>query len=414
MHSRTVCRLLLTLVLLTWGHGAVAKTVLPFLVPSSVTGDATRLFHTLTQDFQAQRPDIAIVLKTFASYESLMDHVLAETRAGRDVGLFVAEVSTTSELRAAKAILPFRDAFGDGLPAFRARFVPSFLGNSYSSDGTFWSAPYFRGMPIAYYNLAELAKIGVGAQALPTDWAGFEALLVRLREVTHRPPFVLGGDWYDWLFEALAAGTEAPLGFDDNGVVIDTPGAIEALALLKRLKDQGLMIRTPVWKATINGFAENIFPVVFYSNGGMRMVQDTAGFPWATEQLPRLSRRGVPAGGGNLFLSAAMGEEQRQAAVAFLDFLLSPTHQASLSAATGYFPVVRAAFEDPRLRRLTEQDSYAGVYRNLEHVTAKLMAPNSSAVRLAVKGAIDRCLDHNIAPDVALHEAQASLTAKRP
>ncbi len=387
---------------------ASAGTTLQFMVPSSATGDANRLFFELAQDFQQRSPDITVELVNLSNYDEVTNRVIHDTAAGHSAGLFVAELSSTLELQAAGAIQPIDDAMGAQFPAFKAALLPGFLGNS--GDGVrFLSAPYFRSMPIAFYNLDALTAAGLPVDALPASWGEFETLLEQLAAKTGRPPFALAGDWYDWLFEALAATTGNGLKSDKigHGLVLNSPDSVATLGFLKRLRQKGLMVRSPSWKGTINAFAIGAFPVVFYSSGGASVVEKAAHFSWTTHFLPRHATNNVPVGGGNLFLSAHMRPDEEAAALRFMGYLYSPAAQAKLSQATGYFPVTRAAFDEPAMvKRYGGSDAFGRMHANLTNATAKLMPRNNLKVRAIVKAAIDRSLDDDVPPEQSLDRAQ--------
>jgi sn-glycerol 3-phosphate transport system substrate-binding protein len=406
-----VKRIILALCLaLAVSPAAWAGTKLQFLVPSAATGDSNRLFFELARNFQSQSPGMEIEVISLSSYDEVVGRVKAETAAKRSAGLFVAELSTTIELQRAGAILPMGPAMGAGFESFKAALVPSFLGNS--SDGaTFLSAPYFRSQPVAYYNLDALAAVGYSQDNLPASWAEFETLLEKLTAKSGRPAFALGGEWYDWLFEALAATTGDGLRGDVPGVGLAAAGSVETLGFLQRLSKKGLLARSPGWKGTINAFSIGAFPVVFYSSGGAGLVERSARFPWVAGFIPRHSAKSVPVGGGNLFLSAHMSGAERDAALAFIRYLYSPAAQATMSEQTGYFPVTQAAFGEPAM---VNRYGLAGAYRrlsaNLPNAGAKLMTADNLKVRALTKAAIDRSLDEGQKPADSLARAAREVT----
>lgn len=386
--------------------GMASATKLKFIVPSAATADANRLFVELAQEFQRRSPDVTIEVVKLSDYDEVVGLVVSETAAKRGAGLFVAELSTTLELQAAGAIQPLDEAMGAQFPAFKASLLRSFLGNS-SDGGHFLSAPYFRSMPVAFYNLDALAEAGIGRDALPASWDEFEKLLEKLKDKRGKPAFILGADWYDWLFEALAATTPNGLKAENGTLTLDSPGAVEALRLLQRWQKKGLMVRSPSWKGAINAFSGGAYPVTFYSSGGAGMAENSAHFAWAINFIPRHSAKSVPVGGGNMFLSSHLNADEQAAAIRFLTFLYSPAAQAMVSEATGYFPVTQAAFDEPSMiKRYRGNERYAGIYANLPNAAAKLMTLNNLRVRGVIKAAIDRTLDEGVAPETSLAEAQ--------
>jgi ABC-type glycerol-3-phosphate transport system substrate-binding protein len=193
----------------------------------------------------------------------------------------------------------------------------------------------------------------------------------------------------------------------NNKITLATPEAVEALKYWRQLKDKKLLTRSQTWKETIKGFAGGLYTVTYYSSGGMETVRSNAKFHWMADMLPKNKTYGVAVGGGNLYLSANMGQEEKDAAVKFAKFLYRPAVQARISAATGFFPVVDAAFSEPELNeRYTKDEPFVRVRKQLKFAKPKIMAANNLKVREIVKKAIDRCLNESMDPEKALQMAQ--------
>jgi ABC-type glycerol-3-phosphate transport system substrate-binding protein len=406
MEPRLICRLLPLLAALSLaGAGAAAATV-KFIVPSAATAESSRLYAQLLQEFEREEPGIHVEFVPLKNWDDVIGSVQALPPQGR-AAVVVAEVSETLELERLGLIKPFGEVaarFGDGRAAEDA-FVPEFLGNSYCQDGRLCGPPFVRSVPVAFYNLDLLA--GANADNLPATWSELEALLVRARAQLHRPPFCFGGDWYDYLFEATVRQSGGTLVDPKGRPGFDTPAAVEALGWWKRLKDRQLLVRMNSWKATLNGFVAGYCAVTWYSSGGLETVRGGARFNWIADALPRNRTAGVAVGGGNLYLTAGQAEADERAAYKLARFLFRPAVQARIAAATGFFPVVPAAFADPAMRaRLAEDPALVRIQRELPAAGAKLMSRDNLAVRAILKRAIDAALDQGVAPAAALRAAQ--------
>lgn len=382
---------------------------LRFIVPSGATSESSRLYSNLIQEFEKEEPGIQVEFKPLQSWDEVVGAIGAPA-AHRKATVFVAEVSETLELEKLELIEPFEELlaqFGN-LKTFLAPLTPEFLGNSYCRNGKFCAPPFVRSTPVALYNLDRLKPVGVTADNLPATWIEMEAMLSKLQRQTHQPPFCFGGDWYDYLFEATVRQSGGALMDAARGEVrLETPEAVEALAFWKRLKDKNLLIRVNTWKATLNAFVAGFCPVTYYSSGGMQSVHEHARFAWMAEMLPRNRAYGVAVGGGNLYVAAGMNDDERKASLKLAAFLYRPSVQARISAATGFFPVVGAAFAEPALsERYTRDQSFLRVRRQLKFAKPKLMSTDNLQVRNILKKAIDRVLDGGVAPDVALRGAQ--------
>jgi sn-glycerol 3-phosphate transport system substrate-binding protein len=390
------------------GALAAPQVALEFSVPSGATTESSRFYYQLIQEFEAANPGIKISFRPLTDWDEVIRTVSA---SDSPAGVFVAEASETLELEQRGLITPLEDLLtGEpgGLAGFLAPFVPEFLGNSLCASKKFCSPPFIRSTPVVYYNLDQLKEVGVSKEQLPTTWDEFEELLTKLREHRGKPPFVFGGDWYDYLFEATVYQAGGSL-FDPehNRFTYDTPQAVEALKFWKRLKDKGLLVRATNWKATLNSFVAGLYPVTFYTSGGIESVRADSHFNWMADMLPRNRVYGATAGGGNLYLTAHLNDGERRAALRLIRFLYIPSVQARISQASGFFPVVSAAFDEPQLKELnTTDESFVRIRRQLSHTGPRGMSTDNLQVRKALKMAIDRCLDDNVPAETSLQDAQ--------
>lgn len=385
---------------------------LKFIVPSGATSEVSRLYLNLVREFERGESGARIEFLPLSNWDDVVSSLKDLQSRGQNGGLFVAEVSETLELEKLRLIVPFEDvlhAHGGNLNEFLAPLSREFLGNSYCISKKFCAPPFVRSTPVALYNIDQLRSAGIDANDLPATWQDMEALLAKLQKQSRQPPFCLGGDWYDYLFEAAVRQAGGSL-FDGFKVTLATPEALEALRYWKRLKDLKLLRRANNWKATLNGFVAGYYPVTFYSSGGMQTVRTNAKFAWTADMLPLKKQYGVAVGGGNLYVSARLSADQQRLALKLARFLYQPSVQARISAATGFFPTVDAAFLEPELReRYTREEAFVRVRQQLKYARPKLMSVENFKVRNILKKAIDRTLDEGAAPEVALREAQAEV-----
>jgi sn-glycerol 3-phosphate transport system substrate-binding protein len=391
------------------GTLAAAPVTLEFTIPSGATSEASRFYYQLLHEFELANPDIRLTFRPLTDWDEVVDAMASPGSA--HAGVFVAEVSETLELERRGLITPLEGLLGaepGGLKGFLSPFIPEFLGNSYCASRKFCALPLIRSTPVAYYNLDQLKEAGIAKEQLPTTWREFEAMLTKLQQRRQSPPFLFGGDWYDYLFEATVRQAGGSLyDAEHNRVTFHTPQAVEALQFWKRLKDKGLLTRARNWKSTVNSFVNGLYPVTFYSSGGMETVRAGSHFNWMADMLPRDRVYGAAAGGGNLYLTAHLSKEEGAAVLRLLHFLYTPAAQARISLASGFFPVVGAAFDDPLLKeRYTKDEPFVRIRRQLNYTRPKVMSTDNLQVRKALKKAIDLCLDHNVPAGVALQQAQ--------
>jgi sn-glycerol 3-phosphate transport system substrate-binding protein len=391
-----------------WPLSAQALT-LRVTIPSGATSETTRMFANLFHQFEESEPGVKIDFCPLTDWDDVVKEIQDRVDKGQSAGLFVAELSETLELERKKLITPFGAVLSGNANEFTDRFIPEFLGNSYCSTKEFCGPPFVRSTPVALYNLDNFRSIGLDKDHLPTTWGELKSALEKLAAGQKGPPpFALGGDWYDYLFEAMVRQAGGLLQDPQSlRVSFDTPEAVEALTFWKQLKDENLLRRTHNWKSALNAFCSGLAAVTYYSSGGMDTVQQKADFPWMADRLPKNKIYSVAYGGGNLYLGPNLSQEERQAALKLTNFLYSPHIQAQISVGSGFFPVVKRAFDDPLLKeRYDTVEAYKRIKRQLQYAHPKLMTINFIEIRNILKRAIDRTLDNGQDAKQSLDQAQ--------
>lgn len=386
---------------------------LSFYVPSGATTENSRMYLELVRQFEQEHPEAQVRFVPMESYNEVLETVLTLHQQGVGDWVAVVEVSELMTLKDAGAVLNLDDRIAaepGGRGMFLQRFLPVFLTNCRGEDGTYYALPFYRSTPIIYYNLDMLRQAEVDEHKLPTTWDELENLLERLKASTGRPPFGLAPTWHEWIFEAFVRQNGGALANESNTqVLFDHPKTIETLAFWKRLKEKGLLEQFPrTWKATLKSFAlQQRYPVIYYSTGGMELVNREAGFDWATGIMPKNTTFGTPIGGANIFISTLNTSAQQQLAWELVQYVLQPHIQAQISSQSGYFPVRFDAFDDPLIKeRYQTQGNFRRARQQLEFAYPKIMTHHYQEIRKILQHAIDQALAEGVPPDQSLRTAQ--------
>jgi sn-glycerol 3-phosphate transport system substrate-binding protein len=392
------------------------KTTIQFHIPSSATLEMSRMYRYMLSVFEDENPSIHIDFQPSSSYDGVLNKVLEFSYSNKSFGVAVIEISELFTLKEAGAIIPFNEVLNKKEMSDVIKFItPEFLVNSYNEDGEFYGLPLMRSTPIIYYNMTHLKKVGFTEDELPRNWNELIVALQKLKNEYKKPPFVLANDWYDWLFEAFVKQNGGALtNKNHTQVQFDHQATIDTLVFWKYLYDEGLMTRVyGTWKANLNGFLAGQYSVIYYSSGGLGALaekEDEASlkFEWMVDLMPKNKIYSTPFGGANLFLSAQMTQDETKAAIKLIKFLLKPENQAKISKSSGYFPVVKEAYHDPRLKKLYSRKQFKRAKKQLDFANTRMMTKHNDLIRIILKKAIDRTLEDNIPPAISLKEAQES------
>lgn len=399
---------LLAFLCLFFSNYLIAQVEVLFNIPSGATAETSRTYEDIVTQFNWQHKDITIELVPTNNWDWVVSKARQQAKKRKSSGIIVAQLSETLELADGGTVIPL-DRIIANQPDFLKTFHPSFFSNSFGSDGALYGLPFLRSTPMMYYNLDMLnCKLGITAADLPKTWKEFEQLCSDYKKAApDETPFLMGGEWYEWLFEtAVLQCGGALMDERSQSVVFDSPAAIEALNYWKSLKDKQLLHIANSWKATINSFVHQQFPIVCYSSGGLATAMNESGFQWTADKMPLNRENAVSYGGANLYLSTNMTPEEEAAAWKFVQFLYEPAVQAKIASESGFAPVIIDAAEDIVMPKALYEPAYRLSREQLGQAKHKFMTPNYITVRHILKKAIIRVLDDNVAPAQALQQAQ--------
>jgi len=383
------------------------KTQIKLIVPSGVTSDLSRLYLDIIKNFEKKHPNINVEFHPQNSYEDAQDTVLHFTNQHKSAGVSIVELSQLPTLIKSNSIIAF-DKFLKSDKSFINRFIPKFLSNSYGNDKKVYGLPIFRSTPIIYYNMDRLHKIGISKANLPQTWQALKSMLHKIKNMTGKAPLLLASEWYDWLFESFVVQSQGSLnGLDYGNVDFNSSAAIEALSFWKELKDEGLMVRRKgSWKSAINLIAHGKYPVTYYSTAGMGKLLEENKIDWTTDIMPKNRVYAASVGAASIFLSNYMSPDEEIASWKLVKFLLSQSQQVKISLASGYFPVIKSAFEHEKVKKRYSLPPFKKAKEQLAFTHPKIMVPHYSKVRVILKKAIDRSLDEAMDPQKSLTIAQ--------
>ncbi|MDR2747834.1 MAG: extracellular solute-binding protein [Treponema sp.] len=134
-------------------------------------------------------------------------------------------------------------------------------------------------------------------------------------------------------------------------LVCDTEGTLELfLSAWKELYDAGAVANISDSLNDLFLTQQTVFLTANTSQLAGLLAQAGGRFEVACTYYPRINDRmnfGAGMSGSGIFMFNKGVDRRTAAAWEFVRYVLSPSVQANLSAATGYFPGVKAAFEDP-------------------------------------------------------------------
>jgi sn-glycerol 3-phosphate transport system substrate-binding protein len=324
---------------------------------SGVNGDA---INKIVTGFNSSQSAIKVDTVFQGNYDDLLAKL--NTAIGSNTAPALVQVYDIGQayMRDSAQIVPMQ-AFIDRDKFSTTDFEPAVI-NYYKYQDKLQSMPFNSSSAILYYNKAAFAEVGLDPNKPPvtfTEVADAAKKLTKKDASGATTRYGFGPSIYGWLFEQLMATSAAPYADNGNGRDNRATKVLWNSAQGKAILDW--------WKAGVDGGyffnpgidndgsanAFNAGKTAMYIESTARLrghINAIAGkFEIGTGLYPRPDSRprdgGNIIGGASLYIMKSRPAEEQQAAWEFVKYALGPAVQAQWQADTGYYPIVKAAYD---------------------------------------------------------------------
>jgi len=397
--------------------GASLAVDLEFYFPVAVGGTAADTIEQLTAEYGAANPDVNITAIYAGSYSDAGQKALTAARGGTPPQLSVLLSTQMFTLIDEDVIVPFDAYLTDEEKAeWIGGFYPSFMENS-QTGGKTYGIPFQRSTPVLYWNKEAFKAAGLDPEVAPANWDEMvemgKALTLKddAGNVTQWGVRIPSAGFPYWLFQGLSTPAGAILASaDGNKVNFNDAKVVEALEYLVDLsKTHEIMQPGSIeWGPTPKAFFEGETAMMWTTTGNLTNVRSNAPFDFGVAMLPAKERRGAPTGGGNFYLFKDSTDEQKDAAVDFVQWITAPEQAATWSIATGYIAPRAETWDTDKMKAYTADFPQALVARDqLEFAVAELSTFENGKVTQAFNDALAAAIAGEKTAQDALDEAQA-------
>lgn len=390
---------------------------LEFYFPVAVGGAAADTIEQLAAEYAAANPDVNITAIYAGSYQDAGQKALTAARGGNPPQLSVLLSTQMFTLIDEDVIVPFDDFLSEEEKSdWIGGFYPSFMENS-QTGGKTYGIPFQRSTPVLYWNKEAFAAAGLNPEVAPANWDEMvemgKALTLKdsAGNVTQWGVRIPSAGFPYWLFQGLSTPAGAILAnAEGNKVNFNDPKVVEALEYLVALSaEHGIMQPGSIdWGPTPKAFFEGETAMMWTTTGNLTNVRNNAPFDFGVAMLPAKERRGAPTGGGNFYLFKDSTDEQKDAAVDFVQWITAPEQAAAWSIATGYIAPRPDTWETQTMKGYAADFPPALVARDqLEYAVAELSTYENGKVTQALNDALLAAISGEKSAKEALDEAQA-------
>ncbi|MUK87374.1 extracellular solute-binding protein [Ornithinibacillus sp. L9] len=402
----SLCAILVIILAACSSTTSSEEVEIDFYFPVAVGGPIANIVDDLVDEFEEENPNITVNANFGGSYAETMTQVMASVQGGNPpelAVLFSIDLFTLLENDVIEEMTPlFDEAYFDD-------FYDGFMANSSIGDEV-WSIPFQRSTIVLYYNKNAFAEAGLDPDQPPTTW---DELVEYGKKLTTDEQWGLeipSTGYQYWMLQALTLQTEDNImSYDGKETYFDAPYVKESMDFWMDLSQEHQIMPEGVieWATVPSDFLSGKTAMMYHTTGNLSNVKENAEFDFGVSFLPANNQYGSPTGGGNIYLFKDVPEENRDAAIKFIEFLTEPERVAQWSIDTGYVATRESAYETDKLKKYVEEFPAALVAREqLEYSDSELATYQNGEVQKILNDNIQSILTGDRTVDEALERAQ--------
>ncbi|PTM58572.1 ABC transporter substrate-binding protein [Desmospora activa] len=298
----------------------------------------------------------------------------------------------------------------------------------YTIDDQLNSMPFNTSNPILYYNKDRFEEAGLDPDTPPTTFEEVEKAAKQLTDDGNKgASFAM----YGWFMEQFFANQGAELVNNGNGrdklatqSLLSSDAGVETLTWWKKMIDDKTALNLGrKTDDTKKAFTSGQVAMTLDSTASLRGIVDSVGdkFEVGTAPLPRpkgADEGGVIVGGASLYILNNRPETEQEAAWKFIEFLTQPKQQAYWHIHTGYFPITKAAYDEPAIKENMEKFPQFQTAVDQLHDTTLNRATQGALMgvfpeaRQITEKAMEEVINGQKTPEKALKDAEKEITQK--
>ena len=369
--------------------------------------DTIETIETFARAFNASQKDYIIEPIYAGNYPEASIKLLTAVSNGTEPVIFDAEVTVFAKLVEEKAALPLSDLTATLTEEFVSDVYPA-LWNYGVVDGERYGLPWNMSLPVLFYNASLFKQRGVDP---PQTWEDFEEAAKKL---TTRQTKGYINVSMSFIFETMITTRGGRIVTEDGRPNFNSPQAIEALTMLKRMTDDR--------HVTNRSIAEiDVALVDFVRTRGMMAFASLAfwtqgqrysiAFEPGAVVVPMGTSREVPLVGAQVVVMKGSSEAERLGAFAFWQFLMQSQNIATWVQASYFLPVRKSAI--PLLENWYAEDYIRELgLEQLEHAVERPKVGSYAIWQDFLQEGMEKALKGRMSPEEALTEAQRRAEAE--
>ena len=408
--------LALALVLCLTAFAAVAEPLeLTMYFPVNVGGSAALLIDNMTNEFNAQNPDIKVSAVYTGNYDDTVTAIQTAIQGGNPPDLFVSLATQRFTMADTKMAMPLDDLIAadpEG-QAFVDDFIDGFMLDSYV-EGKTYSIPFQRSTMVMFYNKDAYKEVGLDPECPPKNWTELVEYAQKLTNDKRKGVAIaLNSGSAQWAFTGFSlqncTNGVGLMSADGKEVYFNTPENVEALQLWLDLQNKYQVMNPGIvqWTDMPTQFLAGEVAMIYHTTGNLTNIRNNATFDFGVAFLPAGKQWGAPTGGGNFYITNGISEERQNAAWKYIKFMCSTENAAQWSIDTGYVATRNSCYETPVLKEYYASFPQALVaYEQLQYAQPELTTYNAAEMWRILNDNIQAAVIGEMTAEEALQTAQ--------
>jgi sn-glycerol 3-phosphate transport system substrate-binding protein len=351
----------------------------------AMSGTNGQTLQTLVDQFNQQHQgQIKVTLNYKGQYDTALASYKNASSQQRPDLMQMYDIGTRYMIDS-KSVIPMQ-SFIDGDHYDVSDIQPNIAGY-YTVDKKLYSMPFNTSMPLLYLNKEAFEKAGLDPNKPP---ATLDEIMADAQKIKATPgetvQYGFGATLYGWFVEQWNAVANQTLCDADNGrtgragkVTLATDTNVRLLRWWQQMVNQGLAEKLD--SNTDNGdnaFSSGTVAIGLESTGSLGQFTKAAAtakapFTVATGFFPKVNAAdsgGPIIGGASLWVVNSGDAARERAAWELVKFLASKQSQVTWHTSTGYFPISKAALNDPADRQwVAQKPQFETAVRQLQGTT---------------------------------------------
>lgn len=324
------------------------------------------------EKFQEKYPDVKVKVEDFNSGD-LYDK-LTVGLAARGSGL--PDVVLMEDERIPGYIHQFPQGFLNlnklGYDKYKDSFNPAKIAAVEDKDGNMIAAPWDIGPAGMFYRVDYFKKANVDPNSIET-WDDYIAAGKKIKEATGAQMLPIDIPNYDGVFQMMMQQQGLSYFDQDNKITLQSQDAIRAMEVIKKLKDEDLILNNKGWDgivtATVNGTVATVPYGVWYAGSIMDQAPDLKG-KWDVFYLPSFEKGGTRyanVGGSSLLIPST--SKNQSAAYAFVEFFTTDQDSQLLGFEKyGLFPSLKETYTAPQFTENSEYFNNSPIFKKFADI----------------------------------------------